>query len=159
MSIFLADRVCEVAAVTGTPTLIQLGGAVSTYNSFLTANPTPITGGQQARIVIYVATIGYERWLATYISSTNTFTLNTLLSSSNNGARVNFPAGSTAEIYNDIGALEAVTTDTLQAQTQALFNAMMLTWWGTLSSGVPSATGQPFRFGATTASNGTVAFS
>ena len=86
MALILADRVQETTTTTGTGT-VTLAGAASGFQSFAAVgngNSTyyTITGGTD-----------WEVGIGTYTSSGTTLSRTTVLSSSNSGSLVNFPAG------------------------------------------------------------------
>jgi hypothetical protein len=88
MAFVLADRVQETSTTTGTGT-ITLAGAVSGFQSF-----AAIGNGNTTYYTIADTTGTYwEVGIGTYTSSGTTLSRNTVLSSSNSGSLVNFPAG------------------------------------------------------------------
>jgi hypothetical protein len=107
MALVLADRVRETTAVVGTGTATLLG-AIASYQSF-----AAIGNGNTVYYTIVDQTTGaWEVGTGTYTASGTTLSRNTVLSSSNGGALVNFPAG-TKDVWGDYPAGKAVTTDTL----------------------------------------------
>ena len=88
MAFVLKDRVQETTTTTGTGT-VTLAGAVSGFQSF-----AAIGNGNTTYYTIADTTGTYwEVGIGTYTSSGTTLSRNTVLSSSNSGSLVNFPAG------------------------------------------------------------------
>jgi hypothetical protein len=104
MALVLDDRVQETTTTTGTGTL-TLAGAVTGYQSFATIGDGNTT--------YYNITDGtnWEVGIGTYTSSGTTLSRGIVLSSSNSGALVNFPAGS-KNVFVTYPAEKAVYTDT-----------------------------------------------
>lgn len=102
MAFVLADRVKETTTTTGTGTITLLG-AVAAYQSFAAignANVTYYTIAGQTGTE-------WEVGIGTYTASGTTLARNTVLSSSNGGALVNFSAG-TKDVWCDYPAGRAV---------------------------------------------------
>jgi hypothetical protein len=91
MALVLKDRVKETSAVVGTGTITLLGAAAG-YQSFAV-----IGNGNNCYYTIQNTESGYEgEWeagIGTYTASGTTLSRDTVLSSSNSGALVNFSAG------------------------------------------------------------------
>jgi hypothetical protein len=103
MAFVLADRVQETSTTTGTGT-ITLAGAVSGFQSF-----AAIGNGNTTYYTIADTTGTYwEVGIGTYTSSGTTLSRNTVLSSSNSGSLVNFPAG-TKNVFVTLPAEAALT--------------------------------------------------
>jgi len=104
MALVLNDRVQETTTTTGTGT-ITLGGATIGYQSFSAIG--------NANTTYYNITDGtnWEVGIGTYTSSGTTLSRDTVLSSSNSGSLVNFPAGS-KNVFCTYPASKAVYTDT-----------------------------------------------
>ena len=103
MSFLLADRVQETTTTTGTGT-ITLAGAVTGFQSF-----AAIGNGNTTYYTIADTTGTYwEVGIGTYTSSGTTLSRNTVLSSSNSGSLVNFPAG-TKNVFVTLPAEAALT--------------------------------------------------
>jgi hypothetical protein len=87
MALVLDDRIQETTTTTGTGT-VTLAGAVTGYQSFAAVG--------NGNTTYYCITDGtdWEVGIGTYTSSGTTLSRNTVLSSSNSDALVNFPAGS-----------------------------------------------------------------
>lgn len=90
MAIVLNDRVQETSTSTGTG-LITLGGAVLGYQTFLSASASSFE--HYYTITDQTASANWEVGYGVYDDATNTFERNTVLSSSNGGALVNFTSG------------------------------------------------------------------
>ena len=102
MAIVIKDRVLETTGVTGTGTM-TLAGAVSGYQSF-----AAIGNGSTTYYAIYdQINGGWEVGIGTYTASGTTLTRTTVLSSSNAGALVNFPAG-TKQVFCTYPAEKAI---------------------------------------------------
>jgi len=86
MPLVLADRVQENTSTTGTGT-ITLSGAVSGFNSF------SVIGNGNTTYYTIVGGTQWEVGLGTYTSSGTTLSRDTVLSSSNSNALVDFSAG------------------------------------------------------------------
>jgi hypothetical protein len=103
MAFVLADRVQETSTTTGTGT-ITLAGAVSGFQSF-----AAIGNGNTTYYTIADTTGTYwEVGIGTYTSSGTTLSRDTVLSSSNSGSLVNFPAG-TKNVFVTLPAEAALT--------------------------------------------------
>jgi hypothetical protein len=103
MAFVLADRVKETTTVTGTTSPISLLGAVTGYQSFAAIGNANVT---------YYTIAGqtgseWEVGIGTYTASGTTLSRDTVLSSSNGGALVNFSAG-TKDVWCDYPAGRAV---------------------------------------------------
>jgi hypothetical protein len=107
MALVLADRVRETTAVVGTGTATLLG-AIASYQSFAAIG----NGNTVYYTIVDQSTGEWEVGIGTYTASGTTLARNTVLSSSNAGALVNFAAG-TKDVWGDYPAGKAVTTDTL----------------------------------------------
>jgi hypothetical protein len=107
MALVLADRVRETTTVVGTGTATLLG-AVTGYQSFTAVGNANTT----YYVIASQAANQWEVGIGTYTASGTTLSRDTVLSSSNAGALVNFTAG-TKDIWVDYAAGKAVTTDTL----------------------------------------------
>ena len=107
MALVLADRVRETTTVVGTGTATLLG-AVTGYQSFTAVGNANTT----YYVIASQAANEWEVGIGTYTASGTTLSRDTVLSSSNAGALVNFTAG-TKDIWVDYAAGKAVTTDTL----------------------------------------------
>jgi len=88
MALVIADRVQETTTTTGTGT-VTLGGASAGYQSFAV-----IGNGNTTYYTITASSGNWEVGVGTYTSSGTTLSRDTVLSSSNSGALVNFGAGS-----------------------------------------------------------------
>ena len=103
MAFVLKDRVQETTTTTGTGT-ITLAGAVSGFQSF-----AAIGNGNTTYYTIADTTGTYwEVGIGTYTSSGTTLSRDTVLSSSNSGSLVNFPAG-TKNVFVTLPAEAALT--------------------------------------------------
>jgi acetyltransferase-like isoleucine patch superfamily enzyme len=103
MAFVLADRVKETTTVTGTTSPISLLGAATGFQSFAAIGNANVT---------YYTIAGqtgseWEVGIGTYTSSGTTLSRDTVLSSSNGGALVNFSAG-TKDVWCDYPAGRAV---------------------------------------------------
>jgi hypothetical protein len=107
MALVLADRVRETTTVVGTGTATLLG-AIDSYQSFAAIG----NGNTTYYTIVDQSTGAWEVGIGTYTASGTTLSRDTVLSSSNAGALVNFPAG-TKDVWGDYPAGRAVTTDTL----------------------------------------------
>ena len=107
MALVLADRVRETTTVVGTGTATLLG-AVTGYQSFTAVGNANTT----YYVIASQAANEWEVGIGTYTASGTTLSRDTVLSSSNAGALVNFGAG-TKDVWGDYPAGRAVTTDTL----------------------------------------------
>jgi len=87
MALVIADRVKESSTTSGTGT-ITLGGAVSGYQAF-----TAIGNGNQCYYTIVNIAVATEWEVGVGTYSSSTLTRDTVLSSSNAGAKVSFSAG------------------------------------------------------------------
>lgn len=88
MSFVVADRVKETTTVVGTGA-IPLGGAPTGYQSFSVIG----NGNSTFYSITFGNTTQWETGIGTYNSTTNTLSRDTVLSSSNSNALVNFFAG------------------------------------------------------------------
>lgn len=106
MALVIADRVKETSTTTGTGT-ITLGGAVTGYQAF-----SVVGDGNECYYAIIGVTVTseWEIGIGTYTSSGTTLTRNTVLDSSNSGAKVNFSAGN-KEVFVTYPANKAVALD------------------------------------------------
>ncbi len=94
------DRVQENTSTSGTGT-ITLGGAVSGFQSFATAFPSPVGGSVDVYYTIADGSGNWETGIGTYSSAGGTVSRNTVLDSSNAGALVNF-TGTSQTIWVDL---------------------------------------------------------
>lgn len=88
MAFVLADRVQETSTTTGTGT-VTLAGAVSGFQSFAAIG----NGNTTFYTIADSSGSNWEIGIGTYTSSGTTLSRDTVLSSSNSGSLVNFPAG------------------------------------------------------------------
>jgi len=88
MAFVLADRVQETTTTTGTGT-VTLAGAVSGFQSFAAIG----NGNTTYYTIADSSGSNWEIGVGTYTSSGTTLSRDTVLSSSNSGSLVNFPAG------------------------------------------------------------------
>ena len=88
MAFVLADRVQETTTTTGTGT-VTLAGAVSGFQSFAAVG----NGNTTFYPIADSSGSNWEIGIGTYTSSGTTLSRDTVLSSSNSGSLVNFPAG------------------------------------------------------------------
>ena len=88
MAFVLADRVQETTTTTGTGT-VTLAGAVSGFQSFAAVG----NGNTTFYTIADSSGSNWEIGIGTYTSSGTTLSRDTVLSSSNSGSLVNFPAG------------------------------------------------------------------
>ena len=133
MALQLKDRVLETASAPGTGTVTLLGASLG-YQSFNTA----LTSGSTTYYTI--ADLGGANWevgLGTF-TSPNQLVRNTVLSSSNAGATVNFSTG-TQNVFITYPSSQAIYED-------ASGNVSPL---GTVSSGVWNATAITTTYGGT----------
>ena len=133
MALQLRDRVLETASAPGTGTVTLLGASLG-YQSFNTA----LTSGSTTYYTI--ADLGGANWevgLGTF-TSPNQLVRNTVLSSSNAGATVNFSTG-TQNVFITYPSSQAIYED-------ASGNVSPL---GTVSSGVWNATAITTTYGGT----------
>ncbi len=109
MALVLADRVLETTAVAGTGDA-ALAGAVLGYQPFST-----IGGGNTTYYTIVAIdangapTGDWEVGIGTYVTSGNKLTRDTVLSSSNGGAKVYFASG-TKQVFLDLPSEEVLLT-------------------------------------------------
>jgi len=103
MALVLGDRVQETTTTTGTGT-VTLAGAVPGYQSFA------IVGNGNTTYYNITDGTNWEVGIGTYTSSGTTLSRDTVLSSSNSDALVNFPAGS-KNVFVTYPAEKAVYTD------------------------------------------------
>jgi hypothetical protein len=104
MALVLNDRVQETSTTTGTGTL-TLAGATVGYQSFA------VIGNGNTTYYNITDGTNWEVGVGTYTSSGTTLSRDTVLSSSNSDALVNFPAGS-KNVFCTYPAEKAVYTDT-----------------------------------------------
>jgi hypothetical protein len=133
MALQLRDRVLETASAPGTGTVTLLGASLG-YQSFNTA----LTSGSTTYYTI--ADLGGANWevgLGTF-TSPNQLVRNTVYSSSNGGATVNFSSG-TQNVFITYPSLQSVNLD-------ASNNVSAL---GTIASGVWNATAITTAYGGT----------
>jgi hypothetical protein len=88
MAFVLADRVQETTTTTGTGA-VTLAGAVSGFQSFAAVG----NGNTTFYTIADSSGSNWEIGIGTYTSSGTTLSRDTVLSSSNSGSLVNFPAG------------------------------------------------------------------
>ena len=88
MALVLADRVNETTTTAGTGT-ITLAGAVTGYQSFSAIG----NGNTTYYTIAGQGTSEWEVGIGTYTSAGTTLSRDTVLASSNAGAKVNFSAG------------------------------------------------------------------
>jgi hypothetical protein len=88
MAFVLADRVQETTTTTGTGT-VTLAGAVSGFQSFAAVG----NGNTTFYTIADSSGSNWEIGIGTYTSSGTTLSRDTVLSSSNSGSLVDFPAG------------------------------------------------------------------
>jgi len=96
------DRVQENTSTSGTGTL-TLGGAVTGFQAFSSAFPSPVGGSVD---VMYTCVDGSGNWevgIGTYTSSGDTLSRTTVLASSNSGSLVSF-TGSGQTVWCDTPA-------------------------------------------------------
>jgi hypothetical protein len=133
------DRVQETSTTTGTGTL-TLTGAVLGYRTFLSVNLGPTTDEHYYTITDQTASANWEVGVGTYDTTTNTLSRDTVLSSSNGGALVNFTSGAlyvfatypaAKGVYVDTGGL--ITANTATPAVLAISNG------GTNSNNVTKA--------------------
>jgi hypothetical protein len=138
MALVLGDRVQETTTTTGTGTL-TLAGATTGYQSF------SVVGNGNTTYYNITDGTNWEVGVGTYTSSGTTLSRDTVLSSSNSDALVNFPAGS-KNVFVTYPAEKAVYTDTpssfgfknrfINAQMQIAHRATS----GTSGAAVPTTT-------------------
>jgi len=120
MALVLADRVLETTPVAGTGDA-NLGGAVTGYQPFST-----IGGGNTTYYTIVAIddmgapTGDWEVGIGTYVTTGNKLTRDTVLSSSNGGAKVYFASG-TKQIFLDLPS-EEVTNGNVVGPASAVAN-------------------------------------
>jgi hypothetical protein len=109
MALVLADRVLETTAVAGTGDA-SLGGAVTGYQPF------SVIGGGNTTYYTIVAiddngapTGDWEVGIGTYVTTGNKLQRDTVLSSSNGGAKVYFASG-TKQVFLDLPSEEVLLT-------------------------------------------------
>lgn len=109
MPLVIADRVKETTTTTGTGT-ITLAGAATGFRSF------SVVGNGNTTYYAIVEPIGgaWEVGIGTYSTTGPTLARTTVLSSSNSGSLVNFPAG-TKEVYVTYPAGRSVFSDGFNA--------------------------------------------
>jgi len=104
-----ANRVQQTSTTAGTGTL-TLSGAVTGYQSFSNAFVT----GQTVYYVIWDGGSNWEVGIGTYTTGGTTLSRDSVLTSSNSNALVNFPGG-TLNVWGDMPAQtiadKALTTD------------------------------------------------
>ena len=106
MAFVLADRVKDTTTTTGTGTITLSGTAPAGYQSF-----TAI-GNSNSTYYTITSTNDWEVGIGTYTSSGTSLSRTTVLSSSNSGNLVNFPAGS-KDVFVTYPAERAVWTDSV----------------------------------------------
>ena len=104
MAFVLADRVKDTTTTTGTGTITLSGTAPAGYQSF-----TAI-GNSNSTYYTITSTNDWEVGIGTYTSSGTALSRDTVLSSSNSGNLVNFPAGS-KDVFVTYPAERAVWVD------------------------------------------------
>ena len=104
MAFVLADRVKDTTTTTGTGTITLSGTAPAGYQSF-----TAI-GNSNSTYYTITSTNDWEVGIGTYTSSGTSLSRTTVLSSSNSGNLVNFPAGS-KDVFVTYPAERAVWVD------------------------------------------------
>lgn len=109
MALVIADRVRETTTVTGTGPATLLG-TVTGYQTFAVIGNTNTT----YYCIAGRNTVDWEVGIGTYSSTGPTLTRTTVLSSSNNGAAVNFPQG-TKDIFVAYPSEKAVSSDDFAA--------------------------------------------
>ena len=114
------DRVQETSTTTGTGAL-ALTGAVLGYRTFLSVNTGATLDEHYYTITDQTASADWEVGVGTYDTTTNTLSRDTVLSSSNGGALVNFTSGAlyvfatypaAKGVYVDTGGLIVANTTT-----------------------------------------------
>jgi hypothetical protein len=156
MALVLADRVKETTTTTGTGT-VTLAGASTGFQSFAAvgnANTTYYTIADQQGT-------NWEVGIGTYTSSGTTLSRTTVLSSSNSGSLVDFPAG-TKDVFVTYPSSRSVYADgtTLTASNSSILPiASGGTGATTLAGANIALTNTAQTFTATQTFNGTTATS
>lgn len=105
MALVLADRVNETTTTSGSGSVTLLG-AVSGYRTFSAVGD----GNQTYYVIAHQSLDEWEVGIGTYTSSTVSLSRDTVLSSTNNGNKVTFSAG-TKKVFVDYPAEKAVYED------------------------------------------------
>lgn len=141
----LADRVKETTTTTGTGA-ITLGGAMTGFQTFasICSNGDTCYYALQAVDANGNPTGTWETGLGTYATSGNTLTRTTILSSSNSGAAVTLPTGTT-QVWHDIPAPSMLLSTLNNSGTNATVPVVALAPNGAGTNAgvalVPSGTG------------------
>ena len=138
MPLVLKDRVKEASTTTGTGTL-TLGGAATGFQSFAVIG----NGNTTYYAIVDPAASAWEVGVGTYTSSGTTLSRDTVLESSNGGAKVDFAAG-TKDVFCTYPAEQAVTLDDIQTLTNKTLTSPTITGGtinGTVIGGATPAAG------------------
>ena len=130
MALILNDRVKETTTTSGTNNFI-LGGAVSGYQAFSVIG----NGSQTYYACADQVGTNWEVGIGTYVSSTNTLSRDTILSSSNGGAKVAFGTG-TKDIFVTYPSERALYADA--SNNISLNGAFTGTFNGTVGATTPN---------------------
>lgn len=147
MALVLKDRVKSNTTTTGTGTIV-LGAAALGYQSF-----SVIGNGNSTYYTIADSVTGdWEVGIGTYVSGNTSMTRDTVLSSSNSSALVNFAAG-TKDVFvtqpAEVTAIGAGSQAILINQTTVTSNAIIATGTNGFSVGpVTTANGVTVTIGA-----------
>ena len=147
MALVLKDRVKSNTTTTGTGTIV-LGGAALGYQSF-----SVIGNGNSTYYTIADSVTGdWEVGIGTYASGNTSLTRDTVLSSSNSSALVNFAAG-TKDVFvtqpAEVTAIGAGSQAIIINQTTVTSNAIIATGTNGFSVGpVTTANGVTVTIGA-----------
>jgi hypothetical protein len=135
MALVVKDRVKETTTTTGTGTL-TLAGAATGFQAF-----SVLGDGSTTYYAIYdVATGGWEVGLGTYTLSGTTLSRDTVLSSSNSGAAVNWGAGSKdVFVTQPSEATQTVNSYSTAATLVAFVNALADTSGGAFTLTLPAS--------------------